>query len=197
MNQSTENQPVPSRNAKILIIGFAQFFVMGLLMAGIATSIMESIDASESTDFVAKDFLGADMTYLIYLLFGMLFFVSGSITLIVSGIVYLIDKRKGIKFATPKNEPVNIKSQTIYSVIPILDMYAAFKVKKFWIYALIMMGIGTAMIPLDEFEVFPKTFPENVLIQEVILIPVAIVIIRIFLKKWNKQFSDSIVEESK
>ena len=60
-----------------------------------------------------------------------------------------------------------------------------------------MMGIGVAMIPLDEFEVFPKTFPENVLIQEVILIPAAIVIIRIFSKKWNKQFSDSILEESK
>jgi hypothetical protein len=164
---------------------------MGVVMAGVATSIMETIDNSESPVFAAMDFWYSNMDMLIYLLIGMLFFVTGSITLIVSGIVYLLDKRKGIRFVTPKNKPVDIKRQTIYSVIPILDMYAALKVRKFWIYVLIMVGIYMATYPLDELKILPQTFPENLLIQEVILIPVAIVVIRIFSRKWNEQFSDS------
>ena len=191
MSQPINEQPILSRSAKILFIGLAQSFIMGVVMAGVATSIMEAIDNSESADFTAMDFWYSNTDMLIYLLIGMLFFVTGSITLIVSGIVYLLDKRKGIKFVTPKNEPVDIKRQTIYSVIPILDVYAALKVRKLWIYVLIMTGISMATYPLDELKILPQTFPENVLIQEAMLIPIAIVIIRIFSKKWNKQFSEN------
>ena len=195
MNSSISNQPVLSRSAKILLIGFAQFFILGVAMADVATSLMETIDNSESDDFAAMDFWSSNMDMLIYLLIAMLFLVTGSITLIVSGIMYLLDKRKGIKFVSPKNEPVNINRQTIYVIIPILDMYAAIKIKKFWVYTLIVLGIGLFTIPLDELGIFPQTFPENVLIQEAIILPIAIVIIRIFSKKWNQQFSGNSSNE--
>ena len=196
MNQLSESQPVFSRSAKILIIGFAQWCIMGIAVASATTSIMETIDDSEFTDFSGMDFL-YDTNMLIYLMIGMLLFFTGSITMIVSGIMYIFDKRKGIQFVTPKNEPVDIKRQTIYSVIPILDMYAALKIRKFWIYSLIMMGISVAIVPLNEFEIIPQVFPENVLFQEIILIPVAIVLIRLFSRKWNNQFSESNIEEIK
>ena len=113
-------------------------------------------------------------------------------------IVYLVDKRKGIKFIAPKNEPVSIKRQTIYALIPLLDMYAAIKVRKFWFYFLIMMGVSAITIPLEELEMFSQTDTVYWLPYLAIELPIAVVIIRMFSKKWNKQFSEnSIYKETK
>ena len=189
MSQSTDNQHILSRSAKILFVGFAQYFIMGFIMATIASSIMDVVDSPESADLDMMNLISSiDMW--IYYLISFIFLLAGTITFIVSGIVYLVDKRKGIKFIAPKNEPVSIKRQTIYALIPLLDMYAAIKVRKFWLYFLIIMGVSAITIPLDELEIIPQTFPESLIINEAILLPIAVVIIRMFSKKWNKQFSE-------
>ena len=192
MSQSAENQPVLSRSAKILIIGLAQFFIMGMFGAAMADSIM---DSSELASLNTMTFLSSHMDLVIYILIGSVFFISGSITLIVSGILYIIDKKKGIRFAVPKNQPTSIKRQTIYAIIPLLDMYAAFKVKKFWFYFLIMIGVSILIIPLDELEIFPQTVLESWLVNEAIVLPISVVIIRIFSKKWNQQFSENQIND--
>ncbi|MBS3921682.1 MAG: hypothetical protein KGZ37_00865 [Nitrosarchaeum sp.] len=194
MSTFTDNQPIVSRSAKILFIGLIQYFVVGLLFVTFIDLFLDYMNNTESINIDTNAFFSSIDMFVYAHVIGTLLF-TGTITLIVSGFVYLIDKKRNIKFIAPKNEPVSITRQTIYSLIPILDMYAVIKVKKFWIYVLIMIGVGLAILPLDEFGVFPQTFPENMLIQEAITIPISVVVIRIFSKKWNKQFTENSVNE--
>lgn len=49
-----------------------------------------------------------------------------------------------------KEEPVSVRRQTIYCLIPVLDMYAAYRVKRLRWYLLIMLlGVG---VPLSIME---------------------------------------------
>ena len=45
----------------------------------------------------------------------------------------------------PSNGPVSLTRQTIYCFIPIMDMYAAYHIKKLRWYLLIMIGLGIAI----------------------------------------------------
>ncbi|MDP3781065.1 MAG: hypothetical protein Q8Q69_07760 [Nitrosopumilaceae archaeon] len=40
-----------------------------------------------------------------------------------------------------KKEPVSIKRQTVYALVPFLDLYAAYKVRKFILYFTIIVPI--------------------------------------------------------
>ncbi|MEK6971150.1 MAG: hypothetical protein AABW60_00165, partial [Thermoproteota archaeon] len=40
-----------------------------------------------------------------------------------------------------KKEPVSIKRQTIYALVPFLDLYAAYKIRKFILYFTIIVPI--------------------------------------------------------
>ena len=54
-----------------------------------------------------------------------------------------------------KDEPVSLTRQTIYAIIPILDMYASYRVKRLRRYLLIMIlvsiGVGAA-----HYAIFPE-----------------------------------------
>ena len=56
-----------------------------------------------------------------------------------------------------KDEPVSLTRQTIYCLIPILDMYAAYRVKRLRWYLLIMLSVGFVVGTIDT-----NLFPEYV-----------------------------------
>ena len=55
-----------------------------------------------------------------------------------------------------KNEPVSLKIQTIFCCIPILDMYAAYRVKKLRKYLLIMILILGIPVSIVSSVLFPN-----------------------------------------
>ena len=185
------SQSALSRSAIIVIIGFVQFTVGGFVLVSGITDLEEMFTGfAFAEEFNFKD----NVELLTILMISVMFYFTGTITLIVGGIVYLVDRRKGIKFAVPKYESVNINRQTIYAMIPFFDWYAAFKVKKFWMFILIIFGVGIAIIPIDEF-VLSNQEPYSTLIYYVIEIPIAIFLIRRWSQKWNQQFDGSNTTE--
>jgi hypothetical protein len=114
----------------------------------------------------------------------------------------------------PANGPVSILRQTIYCFIPILDLYAAYHIKKLRMYLLIMIITGLAMSVIGEVintsglsdqsmttsdELNPNfgeaVFGSNPEISIAIMIAdtaiaytIAIYFIRKWSRKWNGQF---------
>ena len=118
----------------------------------------------------------------------------------------------------PANGPVSLTRQTIFCFIPVMDMYAAYHVKKLRWYLLIIIGLGIAMIAVSEavmpssltdepmnafnddgeidwFKVMfgsdPQTAIALMLVEMAITFVVAIYFIRKWSKKWNESFSNS------
>jgi hypothetical protein len=60
----------------------------------------------------------------------------------------------------PANGPVSLTRQTIYCFIPIMDMYAAYHIKKLRWYLLIMIGLSIAMGVVGEI-VSPTDWTED------------------------------------
>ena len=111
-----------------------------------------------------------------------------------------------------KNEPVSLTRQTIYCIIPILDIYAAYRVKRLRRYLLIMLPIGFALGLVDstvfpdyvweEFDDFSSSmlyldyvrFADDpirlftLIIYDVGLVLLAIYLVRRWSKQWNKKF---------
>jgi len=116
----------------------------------------------------------------------------------------------------PATGKVSLTRQTIYCFIPILDLYAAYHIKKLRWYLLIMLAIGIAastitsvinpMPEIDEYD--EKLFLENqeidwgyvflgnnpevaialMVINQGIVLAIAVYVIRKWSKKWNLQF---------
>ena len=112
-----------------------------------------------------------------------------------------------------KDEPVSLTRQTIYCLIPILDMYAAFRVKRLRRYLLIMLPIGAVLGYVDT-SVFPDYVWEDfddftssmlfldyvkygddpirlptLIAYQVGLVLLAIYLVRRWSKQWNKKFN--------
>lgn len=87
-----------------------------------------------------------------------------------------------------KKEPVSITRQTIYAIIPILDLYAAYKIEKFRLYFIIMIGIGLAVSFGIETSL---PYPYKYIAGEAIGIPIAVYLIRRWSKKWNEKFNSA------
>ena len=103
-----------------------------------------------------------------------------------------------------KEEPVSIKRQTIYAIIPILDLYAAYKVKRLRKYVLIiiLVGIGIGIAHYAAFPTIniggtPEIFSDALIgatIAEIIgQILLQVYLVRRFSKEWNKKFESSVV----
>ena len=93
-----------------------------------------------------------------------------------------------------KKEPVSIKRQTVYALVPFLDLYAAYKIEKLILYLIIMIGITLASFIFEI--VFPvphidkatlETIASSyiVIVTQVLTIPLAVYLIRKWSKKWN------------
>jgi len=114
-----------------------------------------------------------------------------------------------------KDEPVSLIRQTIYCLIPILDMYAAFRVKRLRRYLLIILSVGAVLGYIDttlfseynwkEWDDFvssflfldyvkysddPIRFPVLIL-YHVGSVLLAIYLVRRYSKQWNKKFENT------
>jgi len=105
-----------------------------------------------------------------------------------------------------KKEPVSIIWQSIFMIIPILDLYAAYRVEKLRKYLLfiiifVIIGVIVSLILFpDETEFldseimfFEKDFIGSAGFEwgtELVAIGISIVLIRKWSKKWNEQFSE-------
>ena len=106
-----------------------------------------------------------------------------------------------------KNEPVSLTRQTIYCIIPILDIYAAYRVKVLRKYMIIMILVAIPVSIADSV-IFPdtdKTFngflqfltfyygiDTNHFVASIIIwmgtVLLAIYLVRRWSKQWNAKF---------
>jgi len=116
-----------------------------------------------------------------------------------------------------KDEPVSLMRQTIYAIIPILDIYASYRVKRLRKYLLIMILVGIPVIIADSV-LFPtpdmdETFEDMeisdmffygydtnhfvaFIVEEIGLVLLAIYLVRRWSKEWNKKFEPSSTEST-
>jgi len=179
-----------SRSAKLVLAGVVLVFAAFLTLGEIASELLLMTSEIESTEELSTSDFGS---LIYYAMAFMIFIFTGSITLIVGGIVYKIDKRKGIPFVSRTNDPVSIKRQTIYAIIPILDAYAAYKIKKLIMYIVIMVvigmviGVSSELTGFDYAQSLPT--PVDEVVWEFFLIPLAVFLIRKWSKDWNQQMT--------
>lgn len=107
-----------------------------------------------------------------------------------------------------KKNPVSVNLQTIFMIIPILDLYAAYRVEKlrkyllFIIsYAIVVAVLLLVLFPIDESLDFESSLQEANfggdiigLGIELIAIGISIVLIRKWSKEWNEQFENQSKE---
>ena len=85
----------------------------------------------------------------------------------------------------PPNEKVNVTRMIIYSFIPILSIYAGWRIRKFWV----LTGIGVLLsfainIPLELILPFPYHY-----VSLAITIPISVLVVKHYAIKFNEQFS--------
>ena len=108
----------------------------------------------------------------------------------------------------PAKEKVSLKIQTIFCIIPILDMYAAYRIKKLRKYLLIMILLVAVPVTIISSVIFPSEedlmegfvnvatyyygVDQNEFIFSVVVqigsILIAIFLIRRWSHQWNFQF---------
>jgi len=107
-----------------------------------------------------------------------------------------------------ENKPVSLTRQTIYCLIPVLDMYAAYKVKRLRKYLVIMMLVVAVPVSIADYILFPheidawegfvnvmtyyydvdtNQFVFSIAVQ-IVTISFAIFLIRRWSKQWNNLF---------
>ncbi len=100
-------------------------------------------------------------------------------------------------------KPVNVILQMFFVVIPILNLYASYKIQKLRLWFLIF-GVGGVIFELvqtrfffgEEHYVLFGTF-EGRLPESVILSTIVFVIIQVFVMwTWSKKWNESITDES-
>lgn len=111
-----------------------------------------------------------------------------------------------------KKEPVSVLWQSIFMIIPLLDLYAAYRVEKLRKYLLFIISFSIVAVILSLL-LFPTedesltSFELEKKIEgaegfgwaiELISIGIAIILIRKWSREWNEQFSEnSITGETK
>lgn len=118
----------------------------------------------------------------------------------------------------PAKGPVSLTRQTIYCFIPIMDLYAAYHVKKLRWYLLIMLGAGAVLtggaelINPQENRYDESMFLENkeidlayimlgenpeltiisIIIHNAVVYSIAVYLIRKWSNRWNQNFTESL-----
>ena len=114
-----------------------------------------------------------------------------------------------------KQEPVNLKHQTIFALIPYVNFYAYYRIQKLGMLFLIYVLAAVVMISISLFMVFGKSFlggsvEDTVSVYEQTMLlgepPISyfsyvvgavlnVYLIRRWSKKWNEQFSENLVTD--
>jgi len=106
-----------------------------------------------------------------------------------------------------KKAPVRLIWQSIFMIIPVFDLYAAYRVEKLRKYLLfIVISLTASMIVLlilfpdlseysdSEFILFGRNVDTDAGFEwgmELVAIGISIILIRKWSKKWNEQFSEN------
>ena len=154
-------------------------FAIGLSMEITTMFIIKKINDVNNPALMARNFMG--------LLIGTVLFWLG-IGIMIYGVIKVVRKRHEIVSGYDvviKKEPVSIKRQTIYAIIPILDLYAAYKIEKFRLYFVIMLGISLGVEFALRTVLLFIPFPYSTIISEAVYIPIAVYLIRRWSTKWN------------
>jgi len=90
----------------------------------------------------------------------------------------------------PPKQKVNVTRMIIYSFIPILGIYAAWRIQKFWLLVLLglVVGIGLSitLAPIS------LTFPElSYVISMIGSIVINILIVKYFAEKYNEKIIEN------
>ncbi len=108
-----------------------------------------------------------------------------------------------------KREPVSVNWQSVFMIIPIFDLYAAYRIEKLRKYLLFIIIFSTVVVisllilfPIDEQLLdspqLETDFDEDGGIGwgiELAAIGISIILIRKWSKKWNEQFSENSIGE--
>ena len=87
-----------------------------------------------------------------------------------------------------EKKPVSLKRQTIYALIPFLDLYAAYKIEKFRRFFVIILATSLPLSLAIRALILP--FPYNFAIEIPIELAVAVYLIRKWSKEWNAKFEE-------
>lgn len=89
-----------------------------------------------------------------------------------------------------KREPVNINWQIVFAIIPYVQLYAAYRVEKFRLFFLLWVVISVSIAVFNFF--VGERIPY---MSYAVGIPIYVVLIRKWSKKWNEQFSNGTPHE--
>jgi len=88
-----------------------------------------------------------------------------------------------------KNEPVNINIQTVLALIPIVDLWAVYRVKKFRFWCILCVGF----IALSAFISTEIPFPYDLITIVIIEVPITAYLMRVWSKEWNNKLLNNHV----
>jgi len=102
-----------------------------------------------------------------------------------------------------EKKPVNVKLQMLFSVLPLLDLYASYRIKKlrywiliFWVAGSIVgIGFDYAMFGEEFFDVDkePELFPEEENVLAFILFTVLYAVAQAtVMRKWSKEWNSAV-----
>ena len=87
----------------------------------------------------------------------------------------------------PPKQPVNVTRMIIYSLIPILSIYAGWRIQKFWLLVVINFAIGLGVRILID-PILPE--PYGVTISLIIQIILSLLVVKHFAEKYNEKIEN-------
>lgn len=90
----------------------------------------------------------------------------------------------------PPKQQVNVTRMIIYSFIPILSIYAGWRIQKFWVLLGINIVVGIGVSAVAEAAEFAANTPYlGLVISLAIQIPLSVYIVRHFARKYNEKIA--------
>lgn len=83
----------------------------------------------------------------------------------------------------PPREQVNVTRMIIYSFIPILSIYAGWRIQKFWLLFGISLLIGIGV----QFPIDLMPFPYALMVPLAISVVISIIVVKHFAQKYNEK----------
>lgn len=80
-----------------------------------------------------------------------------------------------------KSKIISVREQMVFSVIPILNLWAAYRIEKLRRFLLILLLIWVINIPVSFLVPFPFSIPVKLLVYAILVI--------LYLKKWTVQWN--------
>jgi len=84
----------------------------------------------------------------------------------------------------PPKQKVNVTRMIIYSFIPILAIYAGWRIQKFWVLFAISIVVGWGIsMPIDMIMPYPYAY----LVSFSVSVAISVYVVRYFARKYNEK----------